>query len=285
METSTQNSEQVIFKTSVFGGFEKQDVLSYIDKIRDENQNNVVNLNESIQKMEQAGEELRKQINGFEGKITELEDQLTQKSSKIQELTGQIDHLRRKVSDSSQRRQELKEELDAAKDENAQLSKKAEILNDKAVKYDEVKCQLGEIMISAREDADRVVKSADLKAAQITEKAANASNKVASEMIGLKTEISQIKENLVKLTDAFSQKLSQIDAAIDEMLNNDFICSEEEIQNCEKTGEESTAEEKAEEKENIRIPVSVGGAIAPEARQTRRNEKNFFRRAAKNRRG
>ncbi|MEG2144760.1 MAG: hypothetical protein RRY40_05460, partial [Oscillospiraceae bacterium] len=131
MDNNT-NEEQVLLKTSIVGGFAKNDVLSYIDKLRCENDKNVLNLKGSLVDMEKASDDLKNQIGTFEGKISQMESQLSQKSDKIGELLGKLDSLKIQVSDSTAAKEEIQQELSREREYSRTLAQKTQSLENKA---------------------------------------------------------------------------------------------------------------------------------------------------------
>ena len=76
MAEQQQNQEQVLLKTSFFGGFDKGEVLSCIDRLREQNRTMAAELEGKLDGMARARGELAEQVTGFEGKISEMERQL-----------------------------------------------------------------------------------------------------------------------------------------------------------------------------------------------------------------
>ncbi|MEG1971522.1 MAG: DivIVA domain-containing protein [Oscillospiraceae bacterium] len=259
MDNNT-NEEQVLLKTSIVGGFAKNDVLSYIDKLRCENDKNVLNLKGSLVDMEKASDDLKNQIGTFEGKISQMESQLSQKSDKIGELLGKLDSLKIQVSDSTAAKEEIQQELSREREYSRTLAQKTQSLENKAKRYDEMSQKVGEVLLSAKEDADNIIRKADMEAKSITQSATLASYRIAGEMQELKGEINNMRENMERLTESFSVRLNEADKIIDELLSAGVFS--------EKTNTKCNKEVRIYEKE-------------PDIDNKDGNGENFFRRAAK----
>ena len=279
MTTPQENKEQVIFKTKVFGGFEKEDVLSYISKIKEENDSKVVDLEENLKKMTEAGDILRCQIGTFEEKISLLENQLNEKGKRIDEMSGHIDSLKKEVSDSEEEKKELTGEIDSLKNENESLVKEVSDFREKAVQFDEMKVSIADILIDARREAEKVIESADREADKITGRAYAATGKVAEEMAKLKSDISGVRDNLVGLTDAFNDRLDEIEKVIDEIIYEKLPEPEKinsDLDREEKTKEEAEIKEVREEK-----PETAFKNPSYVEENMKETEEQFFRSSAR----
>ena len=260
--------EQAIFRTKVFGGFEKTDVLSYIQKIENENNEKVVDLEDNLKKLREAGDVLRSQVGSFEEKVGLLENQLSEKGKKIEEMTSHIDSLKKKVSDSAIKKQELREEVESLKAINSDLTKKADDYKAKADEFEGVKASIADILISAKEQANKVIVDAGEEADKITGRAYAATGKITDEMLKLKGEISSVRDNLVGLTDAFSVRLDEIEKVIDEIIEERLAEPGDEEESFPKASYE-------EDKENEEEPE--GDAVDEKALREAKLKESFFR--------
>lgn len=254
------HDEQVILKTSLVGGFAKNDVLSYIDKLRNENEKNVLNLKDSLGDMEKAGEELKNQIGSFETTISNMEAQLSQKSGKIGELLGKVDSLKTEIAHTEKSKEEIEKELGKEREYTRALQQKAQGLEVKAKRYDEMSQKVGEVLLTAREDADSIIKKADMEAKSITQSAALASYRIAGEMQELKGEINNMRDNMKKLTESFDLRLNEADRIIEELLTTDIFSGKSSLK-CNEKSKNTDMEKPLENKE--------------------KSGENFFRGAAK----
>jgi len=172
------------FKSSVFGGFKKQDVLDYIEQLQNE-------------------------LNGVKNQVSELEKDY---AAARQQLTR-----------IPQLEDELNDKKDVER-ENARLLSKIDELQADRVKaqdeYEKVKqaeAQLGAAFVDARRYSDEIVEAAKGRAADVSKKASeDISNKadqirqVASDAERLTLEMRQKMESLSKSIADLSGKMSAV---------------------------------------------------------------------------
>ena len=171
-------ADTAFFKTTTFGGFDKKSVLTYIDS-----------LNEGFHKTEQQYQE---KLNAFAqaqesqiAHIKNLEAQLADQNGKLEAVALQLEEERRQAAAAQEmlktlqtQNEELQEELNASEREvkiqterSRQLQFKAESLDYKSKKYDELSNQIGDTIIEAKRDAERIVAEANAQAKQSVDQA------------------------------------------------------------------------------------------------------------------
>lgn len=223
MEENKQ-MEQALLKTCMFGGFEKKQVLTYIDRLREQNLAAMTELETRMEQMSAARGELANQVGSFERKITELEEQLDQRGEHIRELTGVIDGLKGEIERQQRNTVDLDRELSGQREQNRQLMLKANTSEYKARRYDDVSSQVGEIMIEAQKSAREVLAAAEQKAVEIQDSAITATEHVSGEIYSLRTDLGTIRSNLEQAMRAFSERLDAIDGVISEMESRRASC-------------------------------------------------------------
>ena len=166
------------FKTTTFGGFDKKSVLSYIDALNEQFHAAEADYAAKLEEYARAQDsqvahikKLEAQLADQEGKLTAVAEQLEkergiarQAQEMISELDTQNKALQKQLSDSER-------ELQIQIERGRQLQFKAESLDYKSKKYDELSGQIGDAMIEAKRNADQIIAEANGKAAQITDQA------------------------------------------------------------------------------------------------------------------
>lgn len=125
-------------KSVTFGGFDKQDVIHYIEQ--------------ASEKAAAAQKELQAENDGLRGQVTELTGELEALRSQMAELTAQRDQLRAALDRETAARQEL-EPLKPLEGEAARLRAEVEALRPDAQAYAQFRERIGSIECEARERA------------------------------------------------------------------------------------------------------------------------------------
>lgn len=211
LDLTLYGDEKVLLRTSFFGGFEKKEVLTYIDKLRKQNRTMAQELAEHINEVSTARNQLSEQVSSFEVKITEMERQLEERGGRIRELTGTVESLRNEVSQQKLRQIEREKELQQQKDQNRQLVVQLQNYEYKAKRYEDVSAQIGDIILDANQRAADTVAQAQAQAEQIKNNAVTASQKITAEMSLMRNEISTVRVQLEDLMKSFTTRLDEID--------------------------------------------------------------------------
>ena len=119
------------FKTCVFGGFDREDVISYIEKTAKENK-------ERLQELTDANEKLRRENESMSGELAALRES----AGKYEAIVQEYESLRAQVA-------ELQEQSRALEDQSREMQKKNEQLRVQADEYQALRDHIAEIEISA----------------------------------------------------------------------------------------------------------------------------------------
>lgn len=125
-------------KSVTFGGFDKQDVIHYIEQ--------------ASEKAAAAQKALQAENDGLRGQVTGLTGELEALRSQMAELTAQRDQLRAALDRETAARQEL-EPLKPLEGEAARLRAEVEALRPDAQAYAQFRERIGSIECEARERA------------------------------------------------------------------------------------------------------------------------------------
>lgn len=164
-----------VFKSTTFGGFEKKSVLTYIDSLNEEFHEAELKYQEKLEAYEKAQESqlshiksLEEQITDGEGKLAAVANQLEQErklanqaNEMISELQSSHEMLKKKMDDNER-------ELQIQLERNRQLQFKVESLEYKSRKYDDFSTQIGDTIIEAKQNAEKIIRSANARAKEIS---------------------------------------------------------------------------------------------------------------------
>lgn len=225
-------NEQVLLRTSFFGGFEKKEVLDYINKLRDQNRTLGKELEDHMLEVAAARNELSSQVSDFQGRVGEMERQLDERGDKIRDLKDMISSLQGEISAGKVARIELDRELNRQKDQNKQLALQAQTYEYKAKRYDEVSQKLGDIMLEANANAKTILEDAGAEAERIKSDAIGASKRITHELVGMRSQLADIRAQIENMITDFSDKVDELDSLLvnvsycDKERNNDDLSSQ-----------------------------------------------------------
>lgn len=220
------SDEKVLLKTSFFGGFEKKEVLEYIDKLREQNRVMGKELEDRMGEVSNARNELSAQVSSFEAKLSEMERQLEERGGKVKELSGQVDTLKGEVSRQKQRVVEQEMQLNQQKDRNMKLALQAQNLEYKAKRYEDFSAQIGDILLEAKLNADETIMQAEQKAEQIKHNAVAANEQITNSLNAMRREIKDVRSQLESIMKDFIARIDEIDRSLEEAVSSAETASE-----------------------------------------------------------
>lgn len=127
--------ENSIFKSVTFGGFDKQDVISYIER--------------TAKEAAEAQQNLQRENDGLRDEVRILGDQVSDLQSRIEELQSENARLR----EAQDRESALREKLETLEPKAARLAAEVETLRGDAEAYARFREQIGAIECEARQRA------------------------------------------------------------------------------------------------------------------------------------
>lgn len=188
------SKENIIMKTSIFGGFKKADVLSYIETL----QNNAADVSDELNRKKREALELRQKIEELEQKVEDLS-----------KMTKLLEEREKQIF-------ELKEKLESANKETAQCRERLFDYQDKSERLARAEKQIGAAYIDARRYSDEIIDKAKAKAKDV---GALASQEVKSQA----NEIEQLLRDVDAVSKKFNSSLEQLHKdvyALSTKLNN-----------------------------------------------------------------
>ena len=184
-----------IFKSQLFG-FDKKDVLDYIDATNKTAMEAEQNLNNRVNALSEERQSLRTQLDEFENKMQLLEKRIEEEKNVIDQLTGKVselnDIIRQKNDIIDRKNREFEMELA----EKKRLRNAAIELEEKSKKYDEVATRIGNVMLEAEKNACTIIDKAKDKAESLDLDTKTAAEIFDSDLDELKKNISDLKANL-----------------------------------------------------------------------------------------
>lgn len=218
MEQNNNDNRQAIIRTSFFGGFDKREVLSYIDRLREENAAAQADLDRRLEEVTAARNDLGEQVAGFERKLVEMGGELDERSGRIKELNDEICRLQSELKSSQKNADDTGRALVLQKEQNRILMERGRESEERAKRYDDVSAQLGDIILTARCSANELIDAAQGEADRIKADAEKASGRVTNELMSLKGELALIREQMEDVVEEFSSRIALIEEMIDDIV-------------------------------------------------------------------
>ena len=227
--------KMVYFRTSL-GGFNREDVNSYIEKLNGEfaerertAKRKTDALESKLAELENAKSELERALaraSALETAAAEREKLIAEQLARIEEQNRTIDALRRERGEAQSHAESLDERLASLSDAIA-----------KSEKYDDVSAQIGEIILSAKSTADEIIEAAKREAddmrrtadEQLENAAASFNARAATAAYAVKSQIKKIAndsysaltaqtEQTAALLHALAENIGKSSAELDDRL-------------------------------------------------------------------
>lgn len=190
--------KDIIFKSAIFGGFNKQDVMQYLAAVNAENAD-----------LQQKYSTACADASSFLNKITELEQKLvefTTVSQQLEEEKQKSAQLEKEMLKLSNENEGNLQKLNALIDEKEKLSVDRE-------KLKAVELQLGAAMLDARLHSEKLISKANEKISDINKETGEAITKTASKMCDISTDIGEFAA-------VFNKAIAQLEERVRSIVDN-----------------------------------------------------------------
>ncbi len=214
--------EDIIFKTKAFGGFDKTEVLDYVNKTLGEKADLEKLLTESNAKYNQANaqvfemkkiidemnheklqlEETKKQLDEAQTSTADLKAQLEEANNSLAEKNEEIESLKQQVADSVLN-EDVNSELEFLRSEVARLKTEAE-------KKKDLERQVGAAMLDARIHSEELVEEAKEKANLVTKNVYAAIGETALKIDDLSTGIGEITRSFTRAVEEVELRIKAL---------------------------------------------------------------------------
>ncbi len=189
-------SKDLMFKTAAFGGFKKDEVMDFIEKVLSEKST----LEKQLAANSSQISQLNSQIDSLQSEITDM----GKLRSDVAELTAKINEYEVAVDDKDTLIKELTERLSEAQtkaiDESKinELKKENERLQNELDKKRDMERQVGAAMLDARVHSEELVEQAKERANSVTKAVYAAIGDTAVKIDDLSAGIGEIARNFTK---------------------------------------------------------------------------------------
>lgn len=172
------DSNPVSLKSSMFGGFKKREVLSYIFELNESTQESQQKFAEQIEELSNSREALARSVGELEARLAAMQADLDNATSKLDaetakyaEAEGIIEKLNAEAAKHRQDISEKDDEIRRFASMNSELAEKNRQHEEKRAQVELAASQIAKLLNEAEDDAVRIVEEANGKVAQILDEA------------------------------------------------------------------------------------------------------------------
>lgn len=195
------------FRSAALGGFNRQDVLDYLEKTSAEN----AQRQQELQQKLEAAEEERRQL---AAKTTEQEEQLAILRRDRDQLKEQLEQVQQALNSSQAREEAQEEALAALRQERDTLKSRAEALEPDAAAYEAIKERTAGVELEAHCRAQNVLNQADAQAKELRRNMEQWIGRVELEYDALRSEVESTVSHAADKLEKAGKCLEQITALL-----------------------------------------------------------------------
>lgn len=204
--------DQGIFKTSVFGGFDKQSVLNYLDDM-------IKKAQEREQELLSRCEEAEKERDLYLKKYSEE----SKKSAGLEEKEKALKEAQASLSEKEKELEELRAQAQGADAKMEEMRGQLADYEEKSRKYDEVASQVGVVMVEAQNQADIIVARAHAQAEQVAKESIENIYHINKRLDQAMEDIYGLRSYAGQAMRAFDEQMAQLDIFIKESAGRLYI--------------------------------------------------------------
>ena len=195
------------FRSAALGGFNRQDVLDYLEKTSAEN----AQRQQELQQKLEAAEEERRQLSA---KTTEQEEQLAILRRDRDQLKEQLEQVQQALNSSQAREEAQEEALAALRQERDTFKSRAEALEPDAAAYEAIKERTAGAELEAHCRAQNVLNQADAQAKELRRNMEQWIGRVELEYDALRSEVESTVSHAADKLEKAGKCLEQITALL-----------------------------------------------------------------------
>ena len=195
------------FRSAALGGFNRQDVLDYLEKTSAEN----AQRQQELQQKLEAAEEERRQLSA---KTTEQEEQLAILRRDRDQLKEQLEQVQQALNSSQAREEAQEEALAALRQERDTFKSRAEALEPDAAAYEAIKERTARVELEAHCRAQNVLNQADAQAKELRRNMEQWIGRVELEYDALRSEVESTVSHAADKLEKAGKCLEQITALL-----------------------------------------------------------------------
>jgi chromosome segregation ATPase len=215
--------ENTTLKGSLFGGFNRQNVIDYIAKLSSDANAQLADLQRELSAAEEAREEQLRQLTAQEQALTERERELGSTREQLQTLQEQNALLTRELERQRQLAQALSEELSSRKTQQAALEEELKQLRQQAEEYLSMKAHIAEIELSAHQRADALTEATRRETLRQFTQCHEQYRAAMETLRGSCKQAVDLMQNAERELTALPERFDQAEQALQELLSNEAL--------------------------------------------------------------
>lgn len=202
------------FRKSMFGGFHKQDVLEYIDRMNESTRESREVLQKQLEELSTARDDLQGRVSDFEKSIASLERQIEETRARAEAAEADKKNLQMQLNQKNQQIIEKESLLYTATRQRETLQKQVDELQQRDSHYNELCRDLGSIIVEAKANAKTVLQGARNQGEELSESVLRSVGELARQMSDFRGEVQALKSNIHETVAEMDRRLDTISDAI-----------------------------------------------------------------------
>ncbi len=216
-------ANDVIFKTKAFGGYNKEEVMTYINRLISEKEE----LESKCKELTEVNNNLKVEVEEKKEKLEKLEEEVVSFSEKSNDMVKKVEDLKEKITSAESEKEKqaieilkLNNELNEIKNKSVLSEEDAEILKAENFKL-KTECeklkameqQVGAAMLDARLRSDELVKEAEEKAELVRKDVYDAIGDTA-------LKIDELSGGIAEIASSFTKAVGEMEMRINVLTGN-----------------------------------------------------------------
>ena len=198
------------FRKCLFGGFNKSDVIDYIEQLMTRSNDTEITLNDKIKELETAAAQAEEKLNEAEQKAADAQLKLEAEKGISQTLASQNAEYAGKVNDINEKLSKTNAELEICRQNDAESQGKIDELEQKSQKYDEMSTRIGNVMIDAHNYADKVIEVAKKEVSQLSFNSVTNIEQLTEDISSLRSDIDSVGDSVAESVKNINERLAAL---------------------------------------------------------------------------
>lgn len=208
------NNKEGQFKSKLLGGFNRKDVLQYIETLHKKELDDKADFEKRLDELSIDKEQITTELFEKNELVDDLQNMLFDSNKKNEDFLQNMQDLQEELSRYRIILKQKDHELNITKEKNKQLSLKMETYIYKSNRYDELNEKIGEAVTEAHRQAESIINNAHNEARIIMQQAKNTMTDVSNRALFFKEEISNLRKQIDRFTMDISQYIDCLDKEI-----------------------------------------------------------------------
>ena len=202
------------FRTAVFGGFQREDVLNYLAEQARQSQQQREELERQLDEQKRKTEEAARQAEALSAQEQQLRAECGQLREEREALAGQLEQANRDLSASRTQYGQAGRELEELRKERDELQAQLDALTPGAQAYEQLKDRTAGVELEAHRRAQGVLDQANSQARHLRQQMEQWMTRVGREYDALRTEVEATISHAADQLDKAGKCLEQVSALL-----------------------------------------------------------------------